>query len=133
MGISLEHVHSRSKGDVGENVCCRFLVRNGFQVITRNYRKKWGELDIVAFKDGEVHVFEVKSVTFSPNARFRDAHVPEENVHASKLARIRRTVRTFLAETGKGEEAAFSFHVLCVFLDLERAKVRIKWIRNVIL
>lgn len=120
-------------GDIGERVCSRFLERMGFTVIARNYRKKWGELDIVAVKDGLLHVFEVKSTKVGRENQFRDMHRLEDNVHDRKLARIRRTIGSFLAETGKGPETPFVFHVLAVCMDLQDKKANIRWIRNVIL
>lgn len=133
MGISLVHASTKTVGDVGENVCCRFLIRHGYRIVVRNYRKKWGELDIVAFKDGVVHFFEVKSVTFVSKGDLKDGHVPEENVHPRKIEKISRTVRTFLAERFGEGDVEFSFHVLCVFLDIQAGKARIKWIKNIIL
>ena len=53
-------LHTREKGNVGEDIACKFLVKNGFNVIDRNYYKKWGELDVVAKRGNELHFFEVK-------------------------------------------------------------------------
>ena len=123
----------RSIGNLGESVSCRFLQAHGYRIEARNYRKKWGEVDIIGIKDGEVAFFEVKSGTFSSVADASDVHVPEENVHASKTMKLRRMVKTYLMETGRRADAPFSFHVLSVYLDLKRQKSRIKWIRDVIL
>lgn len=35
-------------GNLGENIACNFLEKKGFKIIERNYRKKWGEIDIIA-------------------------------------------------------------------------------------
>ena len=37
-------------GEIGENVACRFFVKQNFTIIERNYWKKWGEIDIIAKK-----------------------------------------------------------------------------------
>lgn len=48
-------------GDFGENEACRFLEKNGMQIIKRNYSCKVGEIDIIA-RDGDTYVFcEVKT------------------------------------------------------------------------
>lgn len=50
-----------SLGKQGEEMAARFLEAKGFAVITRNYRQKSGEIDIIC-KDREVLVFvEVKT------------------------------------------------------------------------
>lgn len=51
----------------GEDKACEFLQKQGFKIIERNFRKGYGEIDIVAIeetKDGKVLVFvEVKTRT----------------------------------------------------------------------
>src|SRR3989344_5717759 len=53
----------RKSGDIGENIACNFLKRRGFEILERNYSKKWGEIDIVTKRAGLIHFIEVKSVT----------------------------------------------------------------------
>ena len=48
-------------GKTGEDLACRELQRRGYAVVARGYRRRSGELDIVA-RDGQVLVFiEVKT------------------------------------------------------------------------
>lgn len=35
-------------GKTGEDVACKFLVKHGFEIVERNYTRKWGEIDIIA-------------------------------------------------------------------------------------
>ena len=51
----------RRLGDLGENIACSFLEKRGFEIIERNYLRKWGEIDIVTKKGGVVRFIEVKS------------------------------------------------------------------------
>ena len=44
----------KETGRVGEAVAAQFLVRKGFRIIERNYRKPWGEIDIIAEKGAVV-------------------------------------------------------------------------------
>lgn len=39
-----------AKGKLGEDFTADYLVNNGYDIITRNYRKPCGEIDIVALK-----------------------------------------------------------------------------------
>jgi putative endonuclease len=126
-------MNTKDVGMLGENICSRFLEHRGYCILARNYRKKWGELDIVAFKDGIVHFCEVKSTTLSRGMGVRDMHMPEENVHRSKLAALRRTAQTFLLETGRRTDAPFEFHVFSVYIDVKRRVSRVRWIKNVVL
>jgi putative endonuclease len=48
-------------GKCGEDLACRELERRGYAIVARRYRRRGGELDIVA-RDGETTVFvEVKT------------------------------------------------------------------------
>jgi len=47
-------------GKTGEDLACRELERRGYAIVARRYRRRGGELDIIA-RDGETTVFvEVK-------------------------------------------------------------------------
>jgi len=94
--------------------------------------RKWGEIDIIAIKDKVVHFFEVKSVTFDP-VRALKSHKAEDNVHGFKVRQIRRMVETYLEETKMGLDAEFHFHVLCVYLNMEKRTARVKWIKDLVL
>lgn len=48
-------------GKRGEELAASFLVKNGFEILERNWRKKMGEIDIIAFKDGAYRIIEVKT------------------------------------------------------------------------
>lgn len=68
------------------------LVRRGFQIVERNFRTRWGELDIVAF-DGRVLAFcEVKT------CRAGTSITPFDSVTQRKRRQVRRIARTWLAE-----------------------------------
>jgi len=86
---------NRKKGNKGEEVACKFIKKIGFDVIGRNYQKKWGEIDIIATKSNKVHFFEVKSVTTAFEEEFSNSHRPEDNVHGLKVKHIRRMIETF--------------------------------------
>src|SRR5205823_10903083 len=48
-------------GKTGEDLACRELERRGYEILDRRYRRRGGEIDIIA-RDGETTVFvEVKT------------------------------------------------------------------------
>ncbi len=52
----------RLLGEKNENKAVNFLMKKGFTIVERNfYAKKFGEIDIIALKDGVLHFIEVKS------------------------------------------------------------------------
>ncbi len=128
----MNKTYNHSKGNKGEDVACKFVVSKGFEIVERNYRRAWGEIDIIAKKDNVVHFFEVKSVTSDYNETL-GGHKPEENVHNFKIRHIRRMIETYLEEKCDGFETDFSFHVLCVFLNMRTRRAKVEWINDLIL
>jgi putative endonuclease len=82
-------------GKLGEDLACEYLVNNGYKILQRNYRKPWGEIDIIGkAKDGTLVFFEVKALAGIDGAGL----VPEDNVTAAKLIKLRRTCQAFVAK-----------------------------------
>jgi putative endonuclease len=83
----------RHLGQLGEQLAAEHLVRRGFEIVERNYRTRWGELDIVAF-DGRVLAFcEVK--TRRLNGDRRRAF---EALHPAKRSQVRKMAGSWLIE-----------------------------------
>ena len=121
--------HKKKIGALGENMACRFLVKQGFKILDRNYSKKWGEIDIVAEKDKILRFIEVKTVVSRETDRYR----PEENVHYQKLKRLSRVIQTYLLDKKVSYETEWQIDVLAVFLDLKNKKAKFRWTENIII
>ena len=79
-------------GRLGERMAAEHLVRRGFRVLERNYRTRWGELDIVAY-DGRTLAFcEVKT------RRASAGRTPLESVRERKRSRVRKMAGSWLIE-----------------------------------
>lgn len=113
-------------GNIGEGLACRFLIERGFKIVEKNYRKKWGELDIVAEREGILHFVEVKAIS-NPD------YNPEANLRLWKKQRLSRAIRTYLAERKIPDEQDFLIDIIAIYLDFPRKKARIRILENVIL
>jgi putative endonuclease len=81
-------------GRDGEDAVAGYLTQRGMTVVTRNWRCRYGEIDIIA-REGAVLVFvEVKT------RRGTGFGAPLEAITAAKLARMRRLAALWLEETG---------------------------------
>ena len=90
-GVSNDRRHRL--GALGERVAAEHLIRRGFRILERNYRTRWGELDIVAF-DGRTLAFcEVKT----RRVGYR-AGTPFDAIDPRKCARVRKIVGSWLHE-----------------------------------
>jgi putative endonuclease len=80
-------------GRTGEQLAAEHLQRLGFRIVERNYRTRWGELDVIGF-DGRTLVFcEVKT-----RRRGGSAGSPFDAVGPAKQAQVRRIAARWLAD-----------------------------------
>lgn len=144
-----KRTEKRKLGDLGENIACDYLTRHGFEIMDRNYLRKWGELDIVAKKKDIIHFVEVKSVscvTLQENVTHppapdkegregvtsKDSYRPEENVHPWKLKRLSRAIQTYILEK-RLDDREFQLDIVTVKIDQINHKARVELIENVII
>ncbi len=135
-----KRTEKRKLGDLGENIACRFLMKRGFEIIERNYSKKWGEIDIIARKGEKLHFIEVKSVT-RENLKYNlenfkagtDNYQAEDNLHPWKLKRLSRVIQTYLLSYRSNREVNWQFDVICVYLDLKNMQTKVKYLEDIIL
>lgn len=81
----------RSLGSRGEDIAAEYLRRQGLVVLSRNWRSKEGELDLVATDGHRVVVAEVKTRSGTAFGAPADAVTP------AKARRIRRLTGAWLA------------------------------------
>ncbi len=105
-------------GQRGEDLAAEHLQRLGFQILARNHRTRFGELDLVAY-DGDVLVFvEVKT-------RRSDARDPWENLHDRKRSQVRRMAIAWLTEgNNRPYSAQLRFDGIAVLLDSGGGRAR---------
>lgn len=126
-------INKQKIGIMGENIACRFLkTKHNFKIIKRNYRKKWGEIDIIAEKNNVIHFVEVKTVSCETNIGIEKIKNPEENIHSQKLKRLSRTIQSYLLDTD-GEVSAWQFDTMAVFLFIKDKKARVRFFENIVL
>lgn len=81
----------RDIGYAGETAVCKFLRKNGYEILKRNYTVRGGEIDIIAKKNDCVAFVEVKT-------RKLDAFQSgEEAVTKSKQKRIIKTAKRYFS------------------------------------
>lgn len=127
---------SQKIGEIGEDIACKWLENKGFTIIERNYTKKWGEIDIIANKEGITYFIEVKSVSCVTLPDLKDEKSnrkrPEENMHPQKLRRLSKVIQTYLINR-KNLENNWQFDLLIVFLNIKDRMARVGRIENIVL
>jgi putative endonuclease len=143
--IEDNRTEKRKLGDIGENAVCEYFKSKGFEVLDRNYFRKWGEIDIVARKGKKLHFIEVKSVSYeildhrfikergNISREIEDSYRAEDNVHPWKLKRLSRIIQTYLLDNSVSDSVEWQFDVVVVKVDQVRKICKVSLLDDVVL
>jgi len=81
-------------GQKGELLAKLYLERQGYTILERNFRTRYGEIDIIAKLQDEIIFFEVKTRSST------DHGLPCEAVNKSKQRKIRGVANYYLLTAG---------------------------------
>ena len=110
-----------SPGARAEALAANFLMRQGLTIVGRNFRTRFGEIDVIA-RDGRTLVF--VEVRLRSSTRFGGA---VESITAAKRSRLINAAREYIARTG-GEPTCRFDAILMQRIDASC----IDWRRNVV-
>jgi putative endonuclease len=99
-------------GLAAEDAACRWLETRGYRILDRNWRRPWGELDIVADRQGVVCFVEVKASRQSA-AGFD----PFLRADGRKMHKVKRTAQTWLAQHQYGPNTEWQLDVISVIME----------------
>lgn len=110
-------MHTKAKGNIAEERACEYLRGLEYRIIDRNVYNRFGEIDIIAYKENVLHFVEVKSgVTYESAVN---------NITRSKLQKLTRTIQTYQQQ--KKLNGDYCIDALIVSED------GIEWIENITL
>lgn len=113
-------------GALGEDIAVKHLVKHGYRILDRNFRKPWGEIDIVAEKNGVLVFIEVKALTLASSASvFR----PEDHFTRRKMARFRRAGQLYAQSLKR--EALLRLDLIAIEMGLDGSAAEIRHIEGV--
>lgn len=119
-------------GKIGEHLAKSFLMKQGFTVLETNYRTRYGEIDIICFKDDMYRFIEVKSISVSNLTLIDHSSIqPEDNFTKAKWGKFVISVETYLLHKHIPHETRFQIDLACVYIDEIKREGRVKLIQNV--
>lgn len=104
-------------GQMGEDIAAKYLQLHGYRIITRNYRCRYGEIDIIAREDNCLVFIEVRSKT---SDSFGTA---QESVNYHKQTKIRQLALFYIAERVGSNDENYRFDVVAVTFDRSDRKI----------
>ncbi len=132
--------NNNKTGAIGEKIAANWLERQGHRIITVNYLRKCGEIDIVSREtlgnEQITHFIEVKTVSYETKTHLQQAiHTsewrPEENVTHNKLQRLHRTIDLYIQENAL--DTPWQLDVAAVRVVPHEKYATINFLPNVIL
>lgn len=104
-------VHSdntRAKGGYFEDMACKYLVEKGYILLSRNFRCRLGEIDIIA-RDGDYIVF----VEVKYRQNYKKGY-PAEAVGSGKIRRISEASAFYIHKNNLPLDAPYRFDVVSI-------------------
>lgn len=113
-------------GSFAEGLAEKFLKDRGYKILGRNYRKPWGEVDIIAEKKGIVIFVEVKA-SDSPSPK---GFEPEKRVNADKVKRIKRAAQTYIQQNNL-DDRSWQMDLIAIELNDDKTFAKITHFKNI--
>ena len=107
-----------ARGEAAENLAAAFLQRQGLTLVERNYRCRFGEIDVIA-RDGATLVF--VEVRMRSSERFGGAAA---SITVAKRQKLLRTARYYLAGVARAPQCRFDA------LLVNGRNNAIEWLKN---
>lgn len=102
-------------GHEGEDAAAQMLADKGYRIVDRNVRTEFGEIDVIAEKDGEIVFAEVKSrhdLSFG---------FPEESITPTKRRHLEASAECILRDR-HWTARPYRFDVIAILYDGDRVK-----------
>lgn len=109
--------NSNSKGKWGEDLASKYLMKKDYTIIDRNYKTKFGEIDIICRRNEEIIFVEVK---MRSNFNYRKALGA---ISPSKIEKLRKTALIYIQEKFDFD-VAFRFDVVMIHRSNNRTEIR---------
>lgn len=103
-------MYDKNKGYEYEKIAKEYLLDNKFKILEENFISKFGEIDIIAQKDGRLHFIEVKG-----RRNLKYGH-PKEAVTFTKQKRLISAARYYFMLQGK-DDYPCQFDVIEIILE----------------
>ncbi|MCQ2589149.1 MAG: YraN family protein [Treponema sp.] len=95
-------------GDKGEEKAAQFLLHQGYKILCKNWRTRWGEIDIIALKEEKLVFVEVKS--FPKGNR----ELLSKVLNKDKQSRIIKTSKRFLLNHRQYSNSYIRYDVIVI-------------------
>lgn len=120
------NINQRRFGTVNEQIACLWLEMQGYVVLNRSFRCRFGEIDaVLRSPQGCIVFLEVKAlrnqtVDFSPL----------QSIHIRKQKQIRNIARYWIMQSAQSEDTEYRFDALAIIPDFSGEALHFRHIPN---
>lgn len=100
-------------GSVGEKLAGNYLIQKGYTVIQKNYRTRYGEIDLIARKNNIIIFVEVKTRQTDSKGK------PYASVTPRKLIHQRRAIQWFLSAAPENKHCKLRFDIISIEMNFD--------------
>ena len=113
-------------GKLGEDIACKYLIKKGYKIIKRNFKKPWGEIDIIARAPGKTLVFvEVKAVS-------EGEIKAEDQLTKAKLKKLKRAACLYAGHYPEKISDKVGWRIDLLAITLRRGDFSINHYENIV-
>jgi putative endonuclease len=98
-------------GKEGEELAEQYLLKHGYEILHRNWKHSYYEIDIIAIKNEVLHFVEVKIRSSKLYG------LPEENVNKKKFQRLLNAADEFLFQNSKYRHVQYDILAIKKYKD----------------
>ena len=111
-------------GRLGEDIAKKFLEEKGYKIIGRNYKNKYGEIDLIALKENTLTFVEVKT-------RLSEQFgLPENAINNNKIKKLKNNAAAYMAFKEK-EIKSYTIDAVCIVLNEDYSLKKINHYKNI--
>ncbi|MGV3024713.1 YraN family protein [Clostridium thermobutyricum] len=114
---------NKTIGDYGEDIACKFLISKGYRIIEKNFRNRFGEIDLICLKNNILTFTEVKTRYYS------NYGLPKEAVNFNKRKNIIFLSKFFISKNNFND-FFIRFDVIEIFLNINSDSYKINFIKD---
>ncbi len=117
------YLQKQDLGKWGEQVAMQFLVNQGIQITAKNFRSRYGEIDLIGTDGRSLMFFEVKT------RQSQQFGAPDEAVSGDKLKRIQNTAMMYISKFYM-QEPLWRIDIISIMRNPKTESHTVQWIKN---
>ncbi len=127
---------TKELGNLGERLAAEYLTQKGFKILAKNYKIKFGEIDIIARKafsllkqaDKTIHFVEVKTI----RGEAQNGFFPEERIDYKKRLKLRGLCQIWLQKNKLGQDYPYQIDMIGIMVDEQARNARLHYFGNAV-